>query len=163
MVLIFFYFFFYFQDATPQEYSNGKYQMGPASVALVSSNANEKCFDTQFVTSEVNADVKLYLLKGESKSDALTPSIEYAGSKNNKVYYEGKKYGQDPFDDTFNTIGYLVATKKPGPISLGCRENGAKCKKELHDITYVKKKGIGNDAGKTSCSFFLFLFLGIVL
>ena len=46
-------------DATPQELSNGKFQMGPASVKEV-QNGTSDCYDTDFVIGEVNGDIKLY-------------------------------------------------------------------------------------------------------
>ena len=47
-------------DATPQELSNGKFQMGPASVKEV-QNGTSDCYDTDFVIGEVNGDIKLYV------------------------------------------------------------------------------------------------------
>ena len=46
-------------NATPQELSNGKFQMGPASVKEV-QNGTSDCYDTDFVIGEVNGDIKLY-------------------------------------------------------------------------------------------------------
>jgi len=47
-------------DATPQEMSNNKYQMGPASVAGVKLGY-QLPFDSDFVIAEVNADVRRYV------------------------------------------------------------------------------------------------------
>jgi len=71
-------------DSTPQEESDGAYQMGPASIKLVKANkdaacdywaskniGNKKmfgCFDHEFVISEVNSNVHLWVKNGKSYS-----------------------------------------------------------------------------------------------
>ena len=47
-------------DSTPQELSNGKFQMGPASVKEVQRGESD-CYDTDFVIGEVNGDIKLFV------------------------------------------------------------------------------------------------------
>jgi transglutaminase 1 len=44
-------------DATPQEESDGRYRLGPASVVAVKRGEVGLLYDTPFVFSEVNADV----------------------------------------------------------------------------------------------------------
>lgn len=44
-------------DATPQERSGGRWQMGPASVKAVFAG-HKTSFDSEFVIAEVNADVR---------------------------------------------------------------------------------------------------------
>ena len=55
---------------------SAEYQMGPASIKLIKRNIDEVCrnqdtkygcFDTEFVISEVNSDVKLWVVD-ESRS-----------------------------------------------------------------------------------------------
>ena len=46
-------------DATPQEVSGGKYQMGPASVVSV-QKGEATAYDAEFVIAEVNGDVRQY-------------------------------------------------------------------------------------------------------
>ena len=126
-------------DATPQELSDDVNQMGPSSVNFISHSVDERCYDGQFVMSEVNADIKLYLLKGSSSGDA-TNNVQFVDTKGKKYYYDGMKYIDDPFDDKYNTVGCLIATKKPGSISETCKKNSAKCSKEKDDITWRTKK-----------------------
>ena len=134
-------------DATPQELSDGVNQMGPASVHLISGNKNERCFDNQFVNSEVHAYTKLFLLEGDNKNDAVDGHHrEYLGQKDGRTYYDGFKYKEDAFDDKWNTIGVLVATKKIGPISSKCKEDPTKCQHEKHDVTWKTKKKKNHDS-----------------
>ena len=125
-------------DATPQEESDGLYQMGPADVGLIKKNTDEQCFDSTFVTSEVASDIKLYLLEGDSMEQALkSPSFE--AGKDKASYWGGLKYPEDPFGDKYNTVGFLIASKKPGLISSACRANGAKCRKETDSLNKLYK------------------------
>ena len=126
-------------DATPQELSDDQNQMGPASVAFVSKSIHERCYDTQFVKSEVNADIKIYLFQGNTEKEALEHP-KYVDAKGDRSYYKGLKYLDDPHGDTFNTVGCLIYTKKIGPISKTCSTNSAKCKKDIDDITWKKKQ-----------------------
>ncbi len=49
-------------DATPQEKSGGKYQLGPVPIAAVKQGLRDINYDIEFVYSEVNADEKLVLI-----------------------------------------------------------------------------------------------------
>merc|ERR1711871_131449 len=111
-------------DSTPQEYSDGRYQMGPASVGLVKRNT-DACFDGQFVISEVNADVKMWVTVAEPKGGF-------------RLY---DKFHMDPFKDE-DTIGVKTVTKAPGPISDRCRSSGSKhgdCSSNELDLTLAYK------------------------
>ena len=57
-------------DATPQEESAGRFQMGPASVNQVKQGASD-CYDTDFVIGEVNGDVKLFVYSVPDFSEDL--------------------------------------------------------------------------------------------
>jgi hypothetical protein len=50
-------------DATPQEHSEGVFQMGPASLHAVRQTEDDHAYDTPFVISEVNARVYDYLVR----------------------------------------------------------------------------------------------------
>ena len=125
-----------------------------SALSLVATNTHEQCYDTQFVTSEVNANVKLYLLQGSSLREAVRggkqgESIEFLETKGTTLHFNDKIYTQDPFEDPVNNVGYLTATKKVGGISANCRAHSASCQKELNDITYRKnsKKQHHDNAG----------------
>lgn len=45
-------------DATPQEKSNKKYQLGPVPLTAVKNGLKDIPYDLEFVYSEVNADEK---------------------------------------------------------------------------------------------------------
>ena len=114
-----------------------------SALSLVATNTHEQCYDTQFVTSEVNANVKLYLLQGSSLREAVRggkrdESIEFLETKGTTLHFNDMIYTQDPFEDPVNNVGYLTATKKVGDISAECRADSASCQKELNDITYQK-------------------------
>eukprot|EP00619_Florenciella_sp_RCC1007_P003965 CAMPEP_0205920300 /NCGR_PEP_ID=MMETSP1325-20131115/10981_1 /ASSEMBLY_ACC=CAM_ASM_000708 /TAXON_ID=236786 /ORGANISM="Florenciella sp., Strain RCC1007" /LENGTH=1353 /DNA_ID=CAMNT_0053287977 /DNA_START=80 /DNA_END=4141 /DNA_ORIENTATION=- len=128
-------------DATPQETSMGgsgvaadsaEYQMGPASVKLVKANIDETCrsqdvkygcFDSEFVISEVNSDVKLWVVD--------------ESSANGFKWHEKTRFSTDPWGDEYNTIGLQISTKKKGSISDACRKTDADkdCSADLDDIT----------------------------
>jgi hypothetical protein len=91
-------------DATPQEESHGFSQMGPAPIKKI-RKANDGCFDNEFVISEVDANLKIYVKGMKGKPE---------GSWN--LYGE---YREDPFDD-FNTIGLAIWTKDTKKISDTC-------------------------------------------
>lgn len=46
-------------DGTPQEFSDGTYQLGPAALAAVHANSGG-LYDVAFVVSEVDADIRVY-------------------------------------------------------------------------------------------------------
>lgn len=52
-------------DATPQERSGGKFQMGPVPVIAVKHGQTNIKYDLEFVYSEVNADEKYYVADGK--------------------------------------------------------------------------------------------------
>ena len=142
-------------DATPQETSIGgsgvsgaQYQMGPASVKFVKRNKNPVCdaqpnkeygcFDHEFVISEVNSNVHIW----------LKDSTKATGWK----LYLNEGFMSDPWNDVYNTIGYLVATKKRGSISADCMRKDAlrDCSKELDDITRYYKNSEPSGPGTPS-------------
>merc|ERR1711871_1031148 len=84
-------------DSTPQEPSQGRMQMGPAPLKWLKKN-KDGCYDNQFVISETNANINLYVRK--------------QGSKGPFVYEDS--YASDPFLDEMNTVGALIVTSKPG-------------------------------------------------
>jgi hypothetical protein len=131
-------------DATPQELSVGGrgvdstaalYQMGPASVGLIKSNkdptcggdAKYGCFDGEFVISEVNANVNLWIRTPENQTW--------------RRYGPSSGYTTDPFGDEYNTIGLQISTKKKGEISDTCRRTDDQhdCSAELDDVTKYYK------------------------
>lgn len=144
-------------DATPQEPSSGgdsslptlAYMMGPASIKLLRSNRDPicrnqdikfGCFDSQFVISEVNANILMY-----------TSSLETPGTGIFELYPKdcGTKeqcgFPSDPFGDVFATIGLQISTKKKGPISDACKrdansETPRDCMSDLDDVTSKYKK-----------------------
>ncbi|XP_018414809.1 PREDICTED: protein-glutamine gamma-glutamyltransferase E-like [Nanorana parkeri] len=64
-------------DSTPQETSDGIFQLGPASQVAIREGDLDKSYDTQFVFSEVNADVSYYVVKGNnSKFKSRTNTAE---------------------------------------------------------------------------------------
>jgi hypothetical protein len=134
-------------DATPQELSDGENQMGPASVNLIASAVDERCYDNQFVLSEVNADTKYYLIKGETKKKAAAARpLVYAQHPKTKMYYNGIKFpaGKNPWNE-FQSVGYQVVTKRVGTISDDCRQDTGLCDGHKHDITQVGKGRKGTD------------------
>ena len=86
-------------DSTPQEKSHGVYQMGPAPVATYLKKNKDGCYDSQFVISEVNADVTLYVRKKGTQDE---------------FKQQGMPYETDPFDDALATVGCIITTSKPG-------------------------------------------------
>ena len=145
-------------DATPQEFSLGgdpglpsqpDEYMGPAAIRGVvrknldpvcrSQTPQYGCFDSQFVISEVNADILI-----------RTRKILENGNKSWELYgcdTQGQNCGfhTDPFGDPFNTVGLQISTKKKGPISDRCRrglsdEEPRDCSKELDDVTSSYKR-----------------------
>jgi hypothetical protein len=91
-----------------------RYQMGPASVKLIKANMHPSCadataavygcFDTEFVISEVNADINLWL-----KDESVEGGWKLHG-----------RFQTDPWGDAYNTIGLQISTKKKGSISIPC-------------------------------------------
>ena len=61
------------QDATPQERSDKKYQLGPVPVSAVKNGETGVKYDLEFVYSEVNADEK-YVHIPNSKEDCTCPT-----------------------------------------------------------------------------------------
>jgi len=140
-------------DATPQESSMGgsgvdpkqaHYQMGPASINFVKANVDPTCpfgnntkygcFDNEFVISEVNSNVHMWL-KTEDTTKEYSPGLGYQ-------LYGDRGFFSDPWGDKYNTIGLQISTKKKGAISEACKKEEEKdCSNELDDITkYYKKK-----------------------
>ena len=73
--------------------------MGPAPVATYIKKNKDGCYDNQFVISEVNADIKLFVRKKGS------------GEEFKRM---GNPYATDPFDDPMNTVGVIITTSKTG-------------------------------------------------
>eukprot|EP01013_Petalomonas_cantuscygni_P036443 TRINITY_DN6641_c0_g1_i1.p1 TRINITY_DN6641_c0_g1~~TRINITY_DN6641_c0_g1_i1.p1 ORF type:complete len:767 (+),score=-61.48 TRINITY_DN6641_c0_g1_i1:229-2301(+) len=137
-------------DATPQELSEGGsgtpsgegfYMAGPASVSLVKlnkvhtceikelgreSHPRVGCFDQNFVIAEVNANINIWVLKGENDYEQ-------------KCYQPDEKCGfpVDPVS-VQATAGQYISTKAPGEISADCRLR-AQCSKERTDLTLAYK------------------------
>lgn len=64
-------------DSTPQETSDGIFQLGPASQVAIREGDVNKTYDTTFVFSEVNADVNYYAVQSNgSKSKYKTDTAE---------------------------------------------------------------------------------------
>ncbi|CAE7448441.1 Tgm3 [Symbiodinium pilosum] len=129
-------------DATPQEESAGRFQMGPASVNQVKQGASD-CYDTDFVIGEVNGDVKLFVY---SVPDFSEDAKDEAAAKGTFVLHDGDplyagiRWYHDPFGDVFNAIGFKAVSKKPGPISADCRKDYMRCRDEELDLTGFYKK-----------------------
>eukprot|EP00519_Triparma_laevis_P003883 CAMPEP_0182499912 /NCGR_PEP_ID=MMETSP1321-20130603/8017_1 /TAXON_ID=91990 /ORGANISM="Bolidomonas sp., Strain RCC1657" /LENGTH=1576 /DNA_ID=CAMNT_0024704163 /DNA_START=169 /DNA_END=4896 /DNA_ORIENTATION=- len=141
-------------DATPQETSKGGsgldpdtayYQMGPASIKLLLKNKDPicplynsdtiyGCFDNEFVLSEVNSDVHMWV-KTDDAAKEYSTGLGY-------MLYGETGWESDAWGDKYNTIGLQISTKKKGGISAECsREDNKDCSKELDDVTkYYKKK-----------------------
>ena len=140
-------------DATPQESSMGgsgvnpeeaHMQMGPASINLIKMNKDpicplgnkEKygCFDNEFVLSEVNSNVNMWL-KTDKEEEMYHPGLGFK-------LYGNTGFMSDPWGDVYNTVGLQISTKKKGEISADClKEEEKDCSKELDDITkYYKSK-----------------------
>ena len=141
-------------DATPQEMSIGgsgvepttpQYQMGPASIKLVKANADPVCtdggnnlygcFDNEFVISEVNSNVHLWVQES-SEVNMYKAGLGYR--LHNEIGFESDAWG-----DQYNTIGLQISTKKKGGISNECKatDDTKDCSKELDDVTkYYKQK-----------------------
>jgi len=147
-------------DATPQETSKGGsgldpntayYQMGPASIKLLlknkdpvcpyNSDTKYGCFDNEFVLSEVNSNVHMWI-KTDDATKEYSPGLGYE-------LYGNVGYMSDAWGDKYNTIGLQISTKKKGGISAEClKEDETKdCSKELDDVTkyYKKKEDSGPD------------------
>ncbi|CAK9029709.1 unnamed protein product [Durusdinium trenchii] len=124
-------------DATPQEMSGGKFQMGPASVPEVRHGKSD-CYDTDFVIGEVNGDTKLYVyqvpnLDEDTKQKAIEKG-EFMLHSGDPLFL-GIRWYMDPFGDPYNTVGYKVVTKKPGQIAKSCWKNPSDCQDEELDLT----------------------------
>jgi hypothetical protein len=143
-------------DATPQESSMGgsgvtpgvaHYQMGPASIALVKANADPQCaaaggdnelfgcWDNEFVISEVNSNVHMWLKTKEGET-------EYDAGLGYRLHND-QAFMSDAWGDKYNTIGLQISTKKKGAISAECllENEDQDCSKELDDVTkYYKAK-----------------------
>jgi len=129
-------------DSTPQELSNGKFQMGPASVKEVQRGESD-CYDTDFVIGEVNGDIKLFVydvkdLNDDSKMDALEKG-KFVLHEGDPLYL-GFRWYTDPFGDIYNTVGFKAVTKKPGTIARKCVKNPHKCQREELDLTPLYKR-----------------------
>eukprot|EP01063_Lacrimia_lanifica_P000233 TRINITY_DN1010_c0_g1_i3.p1 TRINITY_DN1010_c0_g1~~TRINITY_DN1010_c0_g1_i3.p1 ORF type:complete len:841 (+),score=254.58 TRINITY_DN1010_c0_g1_i3:55-2577(+) len=142
-------------DSTPQETSAGGsavagsvYQMGPAAVALVKKNLHPVCdidalrgvrpdprmhevygcYDHEFVVSEANANVNLWV------TDAASPTGW-------RLY---DAYQTNPWGMHEATLGKLAATKRPGPISAACHLSedhvDHDCSGDMLDITASYKR-----------------------
>lgn len=129
-------------DATPQELSNGKFQMGPASVKEV-QNGTSDCYDTDFVIGEVNGDIKLYVYNVPDLNEKTKIRAMDKGDfvlHNGDPLFLGFRWYTDPFGETYNNVGFKIVTKKPGPIARKCVKNPAKCQMEELDLTPTYKQ-----------------------
>lgn len=65
-------------DATPQELSDGEFQMGPAPLSAVSGNTGGK-YDVDFVYAEVDADVKYFKPDATGKDKLIRTNTTHVG------------------------------------------------------------------------------------
>uniref|UniRef100_A0A803KJF6 protein-glutamine gamma-glutamyltransferase n=1 Tax=Xenopus tropicalis TaxID=8364 RepID=A0A803KJF6_XENTR len=65
-------------DSTPQEKSDGLYQLGPTSQRAVKEGEVDLLFDTPFVLAEVDADVIIYIVQDDG-------TVTKAGKRENDV------------------------------------------------------------------------------
>ena len=108
-------------DATPQEFSaggsgvgsEGVYQMGPASIALIKKNedprggtvGDPKGWDNEFVISETNANIVMWV------PDAATGGKTWRRDPAGCEAVDGGAgcgFPTDPWGDPFNTIGLQI-------------------------------------------------------
>jgi len=131
-------------DATPQEESHGRMQMGPAPLTLV-SEAAEGCYDSKFVAAEVNADFKVYVLTGitqESEAYEGKGTLEMTEGSN---LYLNRRWVNEPFGGSGGSrkkgVGDKLLTKKLGRLPHSCQRPGP-CEDQLQamDITSFYKK-----------------------
>eukprot|EP01063_Lacrimia_lanifica_P028895 TRINITY_DN4305_c0_g1_i4.p1 TRINITY_DN4305_c0_g1~~TRINITY_DN4305_c0_g1_i4.p1 ORF type:complete len:549 (+),score=55.46 TRINITY_DN4305_c0_g1_i4:372-2018(+) len=130
-----------------------EYQMGPASLNFVRANlhptcpAQERalatstagkhgCYDSEFVISEVNANVNQWV------EDAASPT----GWKLHRVHLTA------PSGNAYDTQGHLALSKRPGPVSTGCRRTGSRrtCTADEDDVTAAYKRAEPSGPGVPS-------------
>lgn len=102
-------------DATPQEQSDGLYQLGPAPVAAVKSRSDSTLYNVAFVVSEVDADV--WRQQGTPTGGPTGPYPKPAGDlwQTNKVgfFISTKSVGSTAVED----ITDAYKTHENGPPS----------------------------------------------
>lgn len=177
-------------DATPQELSVGGsglatqqvavYQMGPASLALVKANADPTCaaldadggvaataraaehgcYDTQFVLSEANANINVWM-RSDAAACAADTALGCANTSDGAggvVYYARQgSYETDPWGDEMGTVGTAIYTKRVGAISAACLldedAEGWTCQDDGLDITGTYKATEPSGPGEpTACA-----------
>ena len=165
--------------------AKGVYQMGPASLALVRANSDPTCsarsaldvegasdalrpeaggcYDAQFVLSETNANINLWL-RSDAASCApgggatLGCANTTDASSGTVAYYERQgTYETDPWGDELGTIGAMIYTKRVGPISDACvgdeDAEGWTCLGDGIDVTGTYKTTEPSGPGEpTSCA-----------
>ena len=145
-------------DATPQEISSGGdtslpltgYYMGPASLKLLRLNSDPicrkqtstyGCYDSQFVISEVNANILMYTKPaGGDGTASFSLYPENCGTTTEECGFP-----TDPFGDEFGSIGLQISTKKKGPVSASClltadSDAPKDCSADLDDVTNKYKQ-----------------------
>ncbi|XP_053572555.1 protein-glutamine gamma-glutamyltransferase E-like [Bombina bombina] len=134
-------------DSTPQEKSNGIYQLGPTSQYAVKEGDLNKMYDTRFVFSEVNADVVNYIVQSNgsvSKGNTLTSYVgklictKAVGKKSiNNVtseykYAEGTAREREIYNKALGRTGFITlsaegrsASRKQTHVSGGLIVSGS--------------------------------------
>jgi transglutaminase 1 len=153
-------------DATPQERSGGKYQMGPVPLVAVKNGESGINYDLEFVYSEVNADEKYYVEDGNggyklvrtvTDSIGKNMSTKAVGSNNREdvtLHYKYKEntpeerasHGSDP---TGGDVAFTLDADQKTPLgqtinaqlSITAKKGAATVKVEFsaHIVTYTGK------------------------
>ena len=119
-------------DATPQENSHGRSQMGPAPLSFLKKN-KDGCYDNQFVIGETNADVKLLYRNEGTEEPFKVDSV----------------HDMDPFNDAMNTVGVLIVSSKPG-CNVAEHKDDDESKSCKLDVTNRYKKPEPSSPGRKS-------------
>ncbi|KAM5136063.1 protein-glutamine gamma-glutamyltransferase E-like isoform 2-T2 [Mantella aurantiaca] len=94
-------------DSTPQETSDGIFQLGPASQVAVREGDVNKTHDTLFVYSEVNADVNYYTVQTNgAKTKSRTATSEVG------ILICTKAVGTSDYEDITHLYKYLEGTSR---------------------------------------------------
>ena len=121
------------------------------------------CYDAQFVLSETNANINLWL-RSDAVSCAPGGSATLGcanttdASSGAVAYYERQgTYETDPWGDELGTIGAMIYTKRVGPISDACvgdeDAEGWTCLGDGLDVTGTYKTTEPSGPGEpTSCA-----------
>jgi hypothetical protein len=117
-------------DATPQEFSNGRYQMGPAFMPDVLAG-HESCSDTGFVIGETNSAIKQYVIEAPSKDEVKAGGgTMYTNPYGDPLYplstYWHKGQHAKAVLHEINVgesfVGEATLSQKPGGLSTHCAQ-----------------------------------------